>query len=108
MPEALPGDAVSPGARICNFANAPTFTVIAGLVLAVLVPSVASVAVRVREPAVLKVTLKVLVPETSAALPGSAALASEDVMPTVSVAEVTGFQFASTALTVTLNAAPAV
>ena len=46
-------------------------------------------------------------PATSAAFAGSAALASLEVMPTVSV-EVTGFQLASTALTVTLKAVPAV
>ena len=46
-------------------------------------------------------------PATSAALAGSVALASVEVMPTVSV-ELTTFQFASTALTVTLNEPPAV
>ena len=43
----------------------------------------------------------------STAFTGSVALASLDVMPTMSVDETT-FQFASTALTVTLNAVPAV
>src|SRR6185312_640765 len=47
------------------------------------------------------------VPATSAVLAGRVALASVEVMPTVSVEE-TGFQFASTALTVTLNDDPAV
>ena len=46
-------------------------------------------------------------PATSAALAGSVALASVEVMPTVSV-ELTGFQLASTALTVTLKLVPAV
>ena len=66
-----------------------------------------SVAVKVFEPAVFGVTEKVFVPATSAALAGSVALASLEVMPTVSV-EVTGFQLASTALTVTLKLLPAV
>src|SRR2546430_764060 len=76
LPVALPGEAVSPGARICNLVNAPTFTVMGGLVLAVLVPSVMSVAVTVRLPAVLSVTLKTFVPATSAALAGKGALGS--------------------------------
>src|SRR5438105_849749 len=75
---------------------------------AVLVPSVASVAVRVALPAVLSVTLKLWLPPTSAALAGRPALASEEVIAMVSVGVVTGFQLASTALTVTLNAVPAV
>ena len=83
LPVALPGEAVSPGARICNFVNAPTLTVMAGLVLAVLVPSVRSVAVTVQLPTVLNVTLKVFVPATNAALAGRVALESLEVMPTV-------------------------
>src|SRR5207248_226627 len=83
LPVALPGEAVSPGARICNLVNAPTFTVMGGLVLAVLVPSVMSVAVTVRLPAVLSVTLKTFVPATNAALAGKVALASLEVMPTL-------------------------
>ena len=63
-----------------------------------------SVAVKVFEPAVFGVTERVLVPATSAVLAGSVALASVEVMPTVSVEETT-FQLASTALTVTLKAA---
>ena len=46
-------------------------------------------------------------PATRAALEGSVALASVEVMPAVSVI-VTRFQLASTALTVTLKALPAV
>src|SRR5437867_4993452 len=68
-----------------------------------------SEAVSVRLPAVLKVTLKLFVPETRAALTGKVALESEDeVIPTVSVTFVSKFQFASTALTVTLKAVPAI
>ena len=52
------------------------------------------------------VTLKVLVPEESAAFPGRLALPSLEVIPTVSV-ELTTFQAASTAFTVTVNGAPA-
>ena len=107
MPDAVPGAAVSPGIRICSFANAPALTVVAGLVFAVIAPFVTSVAVNVGDDAVFGVTEKVLVPATSAAFAGSAAFGSVDVIPTVSVDE-TGFQFASTALTVTLNAEPAV
>src|SRR2546430_5180375 len=82
--------------------------VIGGLVLAVLVISVMSLAVSVALPAVLNVTLKVFVPETKAALTGNVALASLEVMPAVSVMLVTRFQLASTALTVTEKAVPAV
>src|SRR5204862_5014151 len=68
LPVELPGEAVSPGTRSWSFVKAPALTVIEGEVLAVLLPSVTSVAVTVFEPAVLRVTLKVLVPATSAAL----------------------------------------
>src|SRR5437773_2618158 len=108
LPLAVPGAAVSPGTNTCNFTNAPAFTVTDGLVLAVLVPSVRSLAVTVLLPAVFKLMLKVRVPATSAALAGRTAFASEEVIPTVSVMVVTGFQLASTALTVTLNGVPEV
>src|SRR5437773_1228499 len=78
----------------------------AGLVLLVLVLSVKSEAVSVALPAVLKVTLKFFVPLTSAALAGKVALPSVQAMATVSLVLIT-FQFASTALTVTLKAVPA-
>src|SRR5438128_1154706 len=77
-----------------------------GLVFAVLVPSVMSVAVTVQLPTVLLVRLKLFVPATSAALAGRRSLGSVQVMPTVWVL-LTKFQFASTALTVTLKAVPA-
>src|ERR1700694_3389712 len=108
FPDALPGEATSPGMRICSLTNAPGLTVVAGLVFAVLDPSVVSVAVKVGAPEVFGVTEKTLVPATSAALPGRAAFASVEVIPTVSVTVGTTFQFASTALTVALNAVPAV
>src|SRR4051794_27804165 len=107
LPVALPGAAVSPGSRICSFANAPALIVVDGLVLAVLEPSLESVAVTVALPAVFAVTVNVFVPATSAAFAGSAALASLEVIAIVSVEETT-FQFASTALTVTLKLEPAV
>ena len=108
MPEEVPGAAVSPGARICNFTNVPELTVTAELVFAPFEPSVVSVAVAVELPPVLSVTLKLLVPATSAALMGRTALASLDVIATVSVTVLIGFQLASTALTVILKAVPAV
>src|SRR5206468_3998931 len=107
LPVAVPGAAVSPGTNNCIFTNAPALTVMEGLVLAVLPPSVMSVAVMVAVPTVLRVTLKVCVPALSAALTGSVALLSEEVMPAVSVTVLTRFQLASTALTVTVNAVPA-
>src|ERR1043166_3046214 len=78
-----------------------------GLVLAVLVPSVMSLDVTVAVPAVFKVTLNVFVPETRAAFAGKVAIESLEVMPTVWFV-LTTFQLASTALTVTLKAVPAV
>ena len=108
LPAAVPGAAVSPGTSNCNFTNTPAFTVMDGLMLEVLPLSLASLAVTVRVPEVLRVTLNVCVPPTSAVLAGRRALASEEVNPTVSVALVATFQFASTALTVTLNGVPAV
>src|ERR1044071_8642520 len=108
LPVAVPGTAVSPGTSNCNFASAPALTVIAGLVLFVLLPSVTSVAVSVCEPAVLSVTLNEFVPLTSAASAGNTAFVSVALMSTVSVTVLTKFQNASTALTVTLNAVPAV
>src|SRR5438552_4037861 len=78
--------------------------------LAVLVPSVRSVAVTVCEPMVERVTLTVLVPADNAPLDGSVAAASLslEVIPTMSVALMIKFQLASTALTVTLKDALAV
>ena len=108
MPLAVPGMAVSPGANNCNFTNAPALTLTDELVLGAFEPSLLSLAVTVALPAVLKVTLNVPVPEASAALAGKVALASLAMMPTVSVILFTRFQFASTALTVTLKAVPAV
>jgi len=74
---------------------------------AVLVPSVTSVAVTVRVPAVFAVTTKLAAPETKAAFAGNVAFVSEHVIFIVSEALVIGFQFASTALTVTVKGVPA-
>ena len=108
MPLAVPGMAVSPGANNCNFTNVPALTLTEELILAVFEPSVTSVPVTVALPAVLSVTLRVLVPATRAALAGKAALASLEVIPTMSVTVLIKFQLASTALTVTLKEVPAV
>src|SRR6266581_4200886 len=103
-----PAVAVDDGCvRIVSLLVAPTFTVIDGLVFAVLAGLEMSVVVMVCEPAVLSVTLTVRVPADNAPLTGSVALESLEVIPTVSVL-LTTFQLASTALTVTLKAVPAV
>src|SRR5881392_2029270 len=107
LPVPVPGAAVSPGNRICSLATAPALTVMAGLVLAVFVPSVMLLAVRVQLPTVRKVTLKTLVPATSAALAGRIGFGAEEVIPAISVTVLTTFQLASTAFTVTLKEVPA-
>src|SRR2546426_316983 len=108
LPVALPGAAVSPGTSTCSFVKAAALTVIDGLVLALLLPSLRSEAVKVCEPAVLSVTLNVCVPEIKATFVGKVALASLELMLTVSVTVLTVFQKLSTALTVMLKAAAAV
>jgi hypothetical protein len=64
--------------------------------------------VTVREPEVLRVTVKFFVPLTRAAFEGSVAAESDEVIATVWVWVVTLFQFASTAFTVAVNELPAV
>ena len=103
MPVTVPGAAVSPGTNSCIFTKFPAPTVIEELVLAVLVPSLPSLAVSVCAPPVWSVTLKLCEPAASAVFEGNVALASEEVIATVSLTVLTRFQFASTALTVTLN-----
>ena len=78
-------------------------TVMGVLVLAALLPSLRSVAVTVKLPLVLRVTVKPCVPAANAALAGKVAVASLEVIPTVSATVFTRFQLASTALTVTLK-----
>ena len=107
MPVAVPGAAASPGTKSCSFANEPTLTAIDALVLLVMAPWVTSDAVTVALPAVLSVTLKLIVPETKAASEGKPALLSVEVMCMVSLVLIK-FQFASTALTMTLNGVPAI
>src|SRR6266478_6551766 len=103
LPVAVPGAAVSPGTNSCSFTKFPAPTEIEELVPAVLLPSVTSLAVSVCVPAVWRVTLKLWVPATNAVLGGNVPLASEELIPTVSATVLTVFQFASTALTTTLN-----
>src|SRR6266542_2090925 len=98
LPPVVPGAAVSPGGSSCNFMKGPESTGVVELVSAVLDASVKSLAVTVRDPEVLSVTLKLCVPETKAALDGRSAWLSEELRLTVCVAELTRFQLASTAL----------
>src|SRR6185369_472277 len=108
LPVAVPGVAVSPGTRICSLVKAPALAVMVGLVFAVLVPSVTLLAVTVQLPAVLKVTVKFLVPEAKALFAGCMSFGSVVVMLIVFAgAELTTFQFESTALTVTVKPLPA-
>src|SRR6266542_2265237 len=108
LPLTVPGAAVSPGTRICNLANGPGLTVIDELAPGVFPLSTASPAVTVWIPAVANVTLKVWVPPLNAAAAGSSAPLSLEERETVSVTVPTRFHNESTALTVTVNAAPAV
>jgi len=78
--------------------NCAGLTVMAGLVLAVLLPSLRSVAMRVKLPFILKKTVRLVVPETRAELGGSVAVASLAPRPTASVTELIRFQKASTAV----------
>lgn len=102
FPVVVPGTADSPGSRTCSLVAAPALTVIGGLLLAVFVGSVTSVAVTTQLPAVLLVKANDLVPETNAAFTGTTSFASVELMFTTSVTLVIRFQFASTALTVRL------
>ncbi len=102
LPAAVPGAVVSPGVSNCNLAKAPALTVIGGLVVTGLVPSLLSIAVTVQVPAVMFVMLKDLLPETKAALAGSTSFGSVELMPIISVTVFTRFQLASTAFTVRL------
>ena len=82
-------------------------TAINGLVL-VLAASALSVAVTELLLAVLRVTLNVCVPALNAASTGNVAARSDDVMRMASEIELRKFQFASTALTVTVKGTPSV
>ena len=85
LPDTVPGAAISPGIRTCSRAYAPGATVTADLVLVPIPARVMSAAVTVLLPPVLRVTLKVATPLTRGASGGSVALASEEVMWTVSL-----------------------
>jgi len=106
LPVVVPGAAVSPGNRSCNFVTAPALTTIEGLVELWIAGVVRSLAVTVALPAVLNVMLKVAVPLVKAALAGVEALGSLNVIPIESLVCRT-FQKLSTALTVTVKAVPA-
>src|SRR5258708_7689637 len=93
--------------RICSFENAAALIVLGGLVFAVIVLLVMSMAVKVFAPAVFAVIANVLVPATRAALVGRDAFASELVMSTVPRAPRSSL-LPSTALFGSVNAAPAV
>ena len=106
MPVGVPGAAVSPGARICNLVKVPELSGMAELVALPIPTWVTSEAVTVALPPALSVILNVFVPATNAAFAGSTALGSLEVIDTVSLVLIK-FQFASTAMTVTLNGVPA-
>src|SRR5262249_14729998 len=106
LPEAVPGAAVSPGTSSCSLLKTPAVTVIDGLVLLPMPRCVTSEPVRVADPAVLRVTLRTLLPPDNVAFAGKRAFGSLEVTATVSLV-LTRFQLASTALTVTLKAVPA-
>ena len=82
-------------------------TWIEGLVSGVFVPSVASVAVIVQLPMLSRVATNVAVPLTNASSGGMVALGSVVSRCTTSVAALTRFQSASTALTITGKEIPA-
>src|SRR5690349_5762271 len=96
--------AVPPVARV----NCALLTVMLGLVLAVLVPSSRSRAVKVKLPLVFKRTSRFVVPASRRVAIGRVALASLELRAIVSVAVLTRFQKASTALTVTAKLVAAV
>src|SRR5262245_27864109 len=75
LPFAVPGAKVSPGASAISFANGPV-TRMPGVELAVIEASVTSEAVTIKLPCAFSVTLKFLVPDTSAASAGSVAVPS--------------------------------
>src|ERR1043166_6938255 len=86
--------------------NCDGLTEMAGLVLGALLASVTLVAVMVKLPLALKVTLNDFVPATRAAFAGRVAVESVEVIFTVSVTVLTRFQLASTAVTVTAKKVP--
>src|SRR5262245_51915033 len=83
-------------------------TVMAGPVLGVLVPSVRSLAVRVKLPVALQVTVRLVVPTGRFGADGKVALMSLELKPTVSLTVLTTFQKESTALTVIPKLTPTI
>lgn len=81
-------------------------TVMAGLVLAGLLPSLRSEAVSVAVPVVLRMRLRLWEPATIAELAGSVAARSLELRMTESVTLLTRFQKGSTALTFTAKVVP--
>src|SRR5437879_5457573 len=79
FPLGVPAALLSPGTRICNLANAPALTVIAGLVLTGLLPSLLSTAVISQVPAVKFVNPNTLLPATNGVIAGCRSLGSVDV-----------------------------
>ena len=73
MPVGLPGTVDSPGSRIWSFVKAPALTTMEGLVEEVTLGIDSSFAVKVEDPAVLRVTLSVAVPPTRLVLAGTPA-----------------------------------
>src|ERR1041385_6350420 len=78
----------------------------AGLVLAVLLPWMRSVALSVKLPVVLNQTSKLVVPEARPTAPGNVAVVSLELRPTLSLTVLTRFQNRSAALTVTEKLEP--
>ena len=85
LPEAVPGAAVSPGSKTWSFTKDPTPTATAELVPAAMPGLVTSLAVTVQLPTVRFVTVTIMVPPDRAPLAGSTALASLEVICTVSL-----------------------
>ena len=102
-PPVLSAEIVDPPVAGVTVPVPPGFTVTEELTSGVFPPSVTSEAVIVAAPAVLSVMLNVCEPATRALFAGSVAVPSLDVIATTSVTVLTGFQFASTALTVNVK-----
>src|SRR5438876_1178078 len=96
LPVVVPGAAVSPGSSSCSLVKAPALTLVEGEVLAVLLPSLASLAVSACDAHVLLLTESALAAMYTLSLPDGLPILSVEVRWIVSV-ELTGFQLASTA-----------
>ena len=85
LPKVLPGAAVSPGTSNCSLAKIPALAVTAELVSGAKPAWVTSLAVTVQLPTVLSVTLLVRAPGYQRDITGKAALASLEVVATMSL-----------------------